>query len=76
MPAVGCHVYAITGSRDVCWPPRLVRRWRDIPSEGYGELELPGTAHEQLRNAPDAMDFVFERLASLAACVSIVSVVP
>ena len=66
VPGVDCHVYGITAERDICWPPSLVRRWRDVPSRGYEDFELPDTAHEQLRNSPDAMAFVFERLASLA----------
>ena len=69
VPAVNCHVVSITGECDVCWPPRLVRRWRDVSSSrrGYKELELAGVAHEQLRNAPEAMEFVFDRLASVLA---------
>lgn len=67
VPGVDCHVFSITGEQDVCWPPRLARRWRDVPSRSYDELVLAETTHDQLRNAPAAMQFSFDRLANLVA---------
>lgn len=67
VPGVDCHVIGITGEFDVCWPPRLVARWRDLPARGYDEVELAGTSHEQLRNSPRAMAKVFGKLGELAS---------
>ena len=45
--------------------PALARRV--LLASRVKELELAGVAHEQLRNAPEAMEFVFDRLASVLA---------
>lgn len=68
VPVVDCPVLSLSGSRDECWPPRLVARWRDVAAtaDGYREYELEGVEHQALMKSPDAMQIVFDELATLA----------
>lgn len=68
VPALACPVVSISGSHDVCWPPRLVARWRDVVgSDGaYRHVELAETEHQALMNSKEAMAVVFDELGTMA----------
>ena len=70
VPALSCPVLALSGSLDVCWPPPLVARWRDVAphprDQTYRHIELRDTAHQPLMNSPDAMRVVYSELATRA----------
>jgi hypothetical protein len=62
------RVLAAARSSDVCWPPHLVARWRDVAprASSYTHVELDGLTHAQLMNDPLAMETAFGELACLA----------
>ncbi len=66
-PKLTCPVVSLSGSEDVCWPPRLVSRWADVAGEGGSRhVEFAGLEHQPLMNDKGAMREVSEELARLA----------
>jgi alpha-beta hydrolase superfamily lysophospholipase len=75
VPRVHCPLLSLSGGLDTCWPPHLVERWRDVAAAdaggecvwgGYTHVNLEGTEHQALMNAPRAMEIVFDEISKHA----------